>query len=734
MKRREFIILGGIGATSASLLSACGHPEEKLIPALIPDDEFVPGIDYWKASTCGMCAAGCGILVRTREHKANKIEGNPLHPINRGALCARGQAGLEVLYNPDRIKGPLKRVGERGEGKWEEISWEEGIRTLANKLQEIDPNSTTDKAQFVTGEAEGVTAHVAGRFMQAYRQSFVAGDPNVKIEPQGIYADNLSGVVKLGESIPDIANSTYLVSFGARFLETWKSPVMFSQAYGEFRNGRGKVRGRFIHVEPRMSLTAANADEWIAAAPGTEALVALAMVQVIVREGLNKAAVSDDSRHMLEEFSPESSGSDTDVPAERIIRVAREFARAERPLAIGDLPSPGGSAVHLLNAIVANMNKPGGVLLVESERKSGGPLKVPGDGLILPGESDEQLAKPGAGSVERIGRFFQMAQHPPRIMMIHGFNPMLAKRGREELLAIPYIVSFSSFMDETSAAADLILPDHTYLERWDLHASFGPDGRRAVSLTQPVLKPQHNTRQTADVLLAVARELGGEVSAALAFDSARDIVEKGASDLGKYVGGASADTWAELGEKGIVSEESPVAVTMVEQGPMTLDSSYLRLLRQNATQVATNGEYPLALIVYEHAALGVESGANLPSIQELPDPLTSVTWGSWVEINPKTATTMLIADGDLVEVTTASGSVHAPAVLYPAIRPDCIGMPTGQGHSSYGRYARGRGVYPLDLIAISDQNIERSRLTRVGGKAPLIKFGTELMEHMESKR
>ena len=157
MKRREFIILTGVGATSASLLSACGHPEEKLIPAFIPDEEFVPGIDYWKASTCGMCPAGCGIIVRTREHKANKIEGNPLHPVNRGALCARGQAGLEVLYNPDRIRGPLKRVGERGEGKWEEISWDEGIKTLADKLREIDPSSATDKAWFFTADAEAVS-------------------------------------------------------------------------------------------------------------------------------------------------------------------------------------------------------------------------------------------------------------------------------------------------------------------------------------------------------------------------------------------------------------------------------------------------------------------------------------------------------------------------------------------------------------------------------------------------
>jgi menaquinone reductase, molybdopterin-binding-like subunit len=738
MKRREFIILSGIGATSASLLSACGHPEEKLIPAFIPDDEYVPGIDYWKASTCGMCPAGCGIIVRTREHKANKIEGNPLHPVNRGALCARGQAGLEVLYNPDRIKGPMKRVGERGEGKWEEIGWDEGIKTLANRLREIDPNSATDKAQFVTAEAGGVTAHVAGRFMQAYRQVFVAGQRDAKIEPRGIYADLLRGVVKLGEAIPDIANATYLVSFAARFLETWKSPVMYSQAYGKFRSGHGKARGKFIHVEPRMSLTAANADEWIAPSPGAEALVALAMVQVIVREGLNKAPVSDDSRRMLEEFSPENNASMIDVPAERIIRVAREFAKGERPLAIGDLRSPADAAVHLLNAIVANLNKPGGVLLVESDRKSSGPLKVPGDGLIIPSESDEQIEKPSsAESVKLISRFFQVAQHPFRMMMIHGFNPMLAKRGRETLLAVPFTVSFSSFMDETSETADLILPDHTYLERWDIHTSYGPDGRRVVSLTQPVLEPQHNTRQTADVLLAVARAIGGEVSEALPFDSAKDIIEKGASDLVKDASAENAEAaWSELNEKGLVLAASPVPVKPQagEQGPMSLDSFYLRLLRLNASQVATNAEYPLTLIVYQHATLGDGSVANLPSIQELPDPLTSVIWGSWVEINPKTAATMGIADGDLVEVTTANGSVSAPALLYPGIRPDCIALPTGQGHSSYGRYARGRGVYPADLIQISDQNIERSRVTKVGGKAQLIRFGTELMEHMESKR
>src|SRR5215216_3242819 len=248
MKRREFIILTGLGATSTTMLSACGHPENKLIPALIPDNEYVPGLDYWKASTCAMCEGGCGIVVRTREHKANKIEGNPLHPVNRGALCARGQAGLQVLYNPDRIRGPLKRTGERGSGQFAEISWDEAIKTLAEKLREIKAQGRAGSTNFITGDEMGVTAHSAERFMNAYasKRSVVAfpafSEPDYPL-------------------VPDIANSTYLLSFGARFLETWQSPVMYSLAYGEFRRSSGKARGRFVQVEPRMSLTGANADD-----------------------------------------------------------------------------------------------------------------------------------------------------------------------------------------------------------------------------------------------------------------------------------------------------------------------------------------------------------------------------------------------------------------------------------------------------------------------------------------
>src|SRR5215510_2050367 len=167
MKRREFIILTGAGAATTTLLSACGHPENKLIPVFIPDEQYVPGLDYWKATACQMCGAGCGILVRTREHKANKIEGNPLHPVNRGALCARGQAGLQVHYNPDRLRGPKMRAGDRGSGEFADISWDEAIKTLADKLRDIKSRPQSGSVLLALSSKRGVTGLVAEHLISA---------------------------------------------------------------------------------------------------------------------------------------------------------------------------------------------------------------------------------------------------------------------------------------------------------------------------------------------------------------------------------------------------------------------------------------------------------------------------------------------------------------------------------------------------------------------------------------
>ena len=758
MKRREFIILSSIGATSSTLLSACGHPEEKLIPAFIPDDEYVPGIDYWKASTCGMCPAGCGIIVRTREHKANKIEGNPLHPVNRGALCARGQAGLQVLYNPDRIKGPLKRVGERGEGKWEEISWDEAFKILAEKLLEIRTKQRDDGTLiFAMRETEGVTGLAARIFGSAYgSRIYFSGESTVEDIEREAYRQSYGRRVR---PVFDLANASYLISFSARFLETWHSPTMYSLAYGEFRQAKGKPRGKFVQVEPRLSLTAANADEWLPARLGSGGLVALAMAQVMIREGLvDNPASPEFLTEPLEAYAPEKTAERTDIPAERITRVAREFASSLRPLAIGSSEVLDGAldthliAINFLNKLVGNLNKPGGVVLPEYDFN---PLSELTDVEMIRWNSSLN---------------WSVTSEEIHALLIHKVNPVYYSRSWQDVMKrIPFVASFSAFMDETTQLADLILPDHTYLESWDLKTTPLDERNGALTIQQPVVIPEFNTRQTADVLLALSRELSAESAIRSPFSSAEGVVKEAVGRLVKSTE-ATVTPNAQRTEGLKTALDRAVWVGALAKSGETFRQTLSKFSLLSPKRDRTDdedqydqydsNEYPLALLDYEHAMLGYGEHSNLALLQETPDTMTSVMWGSWVEINPGTAASLGIANGDLVKIQTPfqtsdremldveKGVIDAvspedevilPALLYEAIRPDVIAVPFGQGHTAYGRYAQQRGANPILLKNYLRVPQVRSRtipvkLTKVSGGKKLIRFGTDLQQRMENKR
>lgn len=712
MKRREFIILTSIGAT----LSACGNPGNKLIPALIPDEQYVPGLDYWKATSCAMCQAGCGILVRTREHKANKTEGNPQHPINRGALCARGQAAVQSLYNPDRIEGPMKRAGERGSGRFEKISWGQAFEELAAKLSEI--KSQKGSAGFLTGDASGVTgiaAEILASSLDNIRliDADLLGDLWIRAGYENAYHQTVIPLF-------DIANARYLISFGARFLETWRSPVSDSLAFGEFR--RAAIRGKFVQVEPRMSLTAANADEWLPAAVGTESMVALALAQVIVREGLGKTPVQQTA--ISDDYAPEKTESATGIPAEKIIRIAREFASSQPALAIGSGTSmieqradaeaelKRIEAIHLLNKIAGNRDNPGGVLLPPPRIDPFAKWRNKERWLPLTGKSINGLSA----------------------LFIHQSNPLFATpHTADAIKSVPLIVSFSSFPDETSRIADLLLPDHTWLESWNIKAAPSVATGAVVNLTQPVVAPQLDTKQTADVLLAVARSLGNSPP----FENAEEITRQAASEIAKVAGATDEEEFrASFTERGFWTGKPKMI-----KGGSTQSSSSSEVIAElgNLARQVNTAEFPFILLTYEHPSLGFGEEANLPSLQELPDPMTGVIWGSWVEINPQTANKLGVADGDLVEVETPHGSLKAPALVYAAIRPEVIAMPFGQGHESMGRYAANRGANPATINPVaaalqSDGAAVRAKITKLSEQVGLIRFGTTLPERPHIER
>jgi anaerobic selenocysteine-containing dehydrogenase len=266
-----------------------------------------------------------------------------------------------------------------------------------------------------------------------------------------------------------------------------------------------------------------------------------------------------------------------------------------------------------------------------------------------------------------------------------------------------------------------------------------------ATLMQPVVSPEFNTRQTVDVLLALSRELGGAAAATLPYKSAEEIVKQAAADLAKHPGSIKAekpeDVWKMFTERGVWIGEAVNKPEAVSQLPDVWPShtTSLNVMSRLKAQQATDNENPLTLMVYEHPALGDGEFANLPALQELPDPMTNVIWGSWIEINPKTAAALGIADGDLVEVITEHHSVRAPAVVYPAIRPDVIAMPLGQGHTTFGQYATGRGANAALLLApvIYGYPPELSiaaNVAKVAGDVKLIRFGSDLWQQMETKR
>ena len=716
MKRRTFLQISGMTAATA-LLAGCQSGNEKLIPFLIPPDEGVtPGRANYYASACRFCPAGCGILVRLSEGRAKKIEGNPLHPVNRGRLCARGQALLQELYHPDRIRGPLQRVGPRGASEYRKISWDEALTTLTSQLQSLEKNP--DRLALLTPPLSGTLATLTSGFMRTF------GSPHhLAFDLLGLDWLQTATRQTFGDSaFPwyDLAETRYLLNFGADFVEHHLSPVQYGSAFGRMRQGRDTVRGHFTYVGGRMSLTAASADRWLPARPGSEGVLALGIARLILAASLHSEEVLAASGLRREELLRRLSAYDlpkvateTGLKQEVIAEVAREFATTRPALAMAGetvaFQSNGAEAVRavlFLNQLVGNLNRPGGVY------PAGGRATGPEDSFA------DLLALIGKMNAEQI-----------RVALISG-NPthtIPPSTGFQEALAkVAFIVSFSSLLDDSALQADLILPDHANLESWGDVIPQAGSRETVVGLMQPVVTPLFDTRQFPDILLATVSRLGGKLAAAFPYASYLEMLKE---EMRQRVAPADEDfatVWANILRQG---GHFPTRDNQ-EQGYRQVAGITLPA-PATARFAGDEKQFPLHLQVFPAPAFYDGRGATLPWLQQLPDPMTTVVWDSWVEINPETAAGLGIAFGDLVEVTSPQGSLRAPAVLYPGIRPDLVAMPLGQGQGGGGRYAAGKGKNPLALLAVSMAgttpqpawNATRVRLTRISAQGELVTAG-----------
>ena len=697
ISRRNFLKLAGVGAATTAVLTGCG-PAARFVQrepyTKMPEYNY-NGLSTYYATTCRECSAGCGLIVRTYQGRAIKVEGNPNNPVNLGKTCARGQATLEGLYNPNRVRGPIKH--SRGQSLYTDnqnvdsnMSWDDATQVVADALSKNQPNEIA----FLMGMAPDHLFDLVTDLTKA-----LGATAPIRFGALGMFearatlmqaANDLFGQSAL--PFFDIANSDMVFSFGANFLETWLSPVAQTREYSSLRRGNPSKRGYFVQFEARMSQTGAKADEWIPITPGTEGLVALALGNLIATA--SGAAVPA----AYSNVNVSSIATAAGISLDTLTRLAGLFAQAQHPLAI-----PGGAAlgqsnglqtaeaVLMLNSLVSNIGKDGGVFL--------SPLAPLSDQYHRPASIKEMVdfvAELQSGSI--------------KVLFVHGVNPMFELPQSLDLMDalknVPQIISFATFPDETAMQADYIFPDRHPLESWGYQKIATGSGSSTLSGAQPVVsgvytadgsEPQifYDASATADVLLAAAQKAGGALASTLKFKDELEYIQNQLNGLLNNTDGffsaAEINTftayfqqnggWWKTGDNRVVPPASDA-----------LNKAF------NTSPAQFNGDGEFFFVPFVSPVMG-EAGANKPWLQEIPDPTTTVTWNTWVEINPDTASTLGVDNDDVVLISSDAGAVEASVYKYPAIRPDTIAMPFGQGHTAYGQFAQGRGVNPADLLS-----------------------------------
>lgn len=540
-------------------------------PISQPDD-LIPGVSNWYATSCRECPAGCGMLVRNIDSRVIKCEGNPDHPINRGRLCARGQAALQGLYDPDRVKWPMRRVS----GTLKRVKWESALREIGSQLPGKRIAMISD---LQTGSLDAL--------MRTWLKAF-GSDRFILYEP----IDYEAVKAVSGGVVPsfDISKSDYLVSFAADFLETWISPVEFARQFAEMRAVRDGVRGRFVYVGPRVSMTAANADERLLRWPG---------------------------------------------PAD-IEMIRKKLATSKSPVVLpGNHPEAARAAAML--GISSNVSRPHALTSTSPRSEV--------EGLIRDMET---------GRID--------------VLLISGANPVygLGERFAKALERVPMVISLSSFLDETAAVAQWILPSSTPLESWGDYQPY-PD---VANLMQPVMGNLFDTRQTGDTLIALAGAAGIDLKTSTFYEYLR---LRWGFPLAPGEGpGNSSPEWEEAVQAG-----------WSRSGP----SSAVR--PHGASLEAAAPSKGIRLWAFPHPYLYDGRGANKRWLQELPEPVTQAVWGTWAELHPDTARELGVKTDDLIRI---NGQVEVPAYVWEGVAPGTVAVPMGGGHTAYGRFAKDVGA------------------------------------------
>lgn len=655
-------------------------------------------------SVCTLCPGGCGITIRKVGRRVVKIEGTADYPVNHGGLCPLGLSGGQLLYGAARrIPAPLKKT----DGGWMPISWDAALSEVAQRLGDLRSKGLAHTVACIAGSDRGTVPALWQRFLTVYGSPNFIRTPSIQ-DPYELVLELMQGVRAFAGF--DVAASDFVISFGSGLFEGWGSPVYMLRAVSALRDNGG----RLVQVEPRLSMTAAKADQWLAVNPGTEGTLALGLARVIIREKLyhrdfveNHTTGFDQWRQrVMADYAPGEVARATGVDATEIVALARAFAKARHPLAICGQArglAPGGLndflAVHALNALVGSINRPGGVrALAEPDYINWPEPEI--DAAAARGLQQPRVDGAGGSKyplarylLERLPKIINSSRScPVKMLFVTDANPLYSlpdvKAARKAFERIPFVVSFSSYLDETARQADLILPNHMYLERYQEVPPVPGVAQPVIGLMRPAVKPQYNTRHEGDVVIQLARRLGATAAAAFPWSSYKACLES-----------TLADVLQSLLKRGYLQRSAGASsgwedAFETDSGKFEFTNAAIAALppRAAVAPVGAAASFPLLLVGYDSPRLAGGYIGDPPFLIKTVSDFVLKKNDGLVEINPATAGRLGLAEGSRVVLSTPLGQARARVHLFDGIRPGMVALPRGLGHTAYDPYLAGKGI------------------------------------------
>ncbi|HIJ56289.1 MAG TPA: 4Fe-4S dicluster domain-containing protein [Deltaproteobacteria bacterium] len=659
MNRRTFLKIAGLG--TISITAACSsQPDETLYSLVHAPDDMVTGQATWYASTCRECPAGCGVLAKNREGRIVKIEGNPLHPINKGKLCIRGQAAVQAIYNPDRILTPMLKES----GKWHAVNFGQAEAILRGKAKQAAEKGY-NRVRMIT-EVIGDTLHAL--FTDALKKW--KSEAPLVFEPFAYESLKTANREVFGvDGLPSyrMDKADLLVVFGADFLETWLSPVEYARKFKAMHAVQKGKKGRFIFISPYQSLTGVNSDLWIPCNPGGEAVLAFGILKELLSRNMGHdlpEGIGASILKQLAQFDRTYVTKRSGISEHQYERLLKALLSSENPLVLGT-PSAGAGPNSLQTNVAANLLN----LLLDPR-------------LTLLDFQNRHRVETAARRIDVLDYIESIRKGASDLVLLNNVNPIFSlppTSGIKEALdkKSMFVVCFSNFWDETARLSDMVLPVRHPLETWDEYG--GHQGM--VSTLQPAAGLMNDASTLGDLMLRTAY---GKTPPASSY---------------------KVHLLARMFDKGKVSGKTGWLKTLQNGGGFGKAAPTDKKFKPS-----TNTDIAKTLSVTESKSDGIRliaapsiryfdgRGANKVWLSEIPDPLTRVSWQTPVLIHPDTLKKKGWKQENLLRIESKTGALEAPIYKTESVKPGILVMSIGQGHEAYGRYAKGWGQNPLAVL------------------------------------